>query len=217
MYFEDSFTKGITVRISEALALLLCCMLILVIDLHCACGSSAPNFTLTDIDGNSITLTDYLGKPVLLDFFATWCQPCMKDIPILKTIKDQFLTDLAIISISVDPTTDTIAKLQSFRNSYNVTWTVVRDTKNIYDAYNVTAIPTIYIIDKDSNVRYSHLGTTNASVLADQVSPLILEYPSLTIPIVLGLAIVTAITTKKCRHVTRKASGCQARPGRSAR
>ena len=204
---------GINVRISEALTLLLCCMLILVINLHCAWCSSAPNFTLTDIDGNSITLTDYQGKPVLLDFFATWCQPCMNEIPILKTIKDQFLTELVIISISVDPTTDTVANLQSFRNSYNVTWTVVRDTKNIYDAYNVTAIPTIYIIDKDGNVRYSHVGTTDASVLVDQISPLIPEYPWLIVLIVLILASITAITVRKGRHVTLTASTRQAREG----
>lgn len=185
---------GITVRISEALPLLLCCMLILVINVQCARCSSAPNFTLTDIDGNSMTLTDYRGKPVLLDFFATWCQPCMNEIPILKTIKDQFLAELVIISVSVDPTTDTVANLQSFRNNYNVTWTVVRDTKNIYDAYNVTAIPTIYVIDKDGSVRDSHVGTTDASVLVDQISPLIPEYSSLIVPIVLISATIIAIT-----------------------
>jgi peroxiredoxin len=200
-------------RIPEALTLLLFCMLFVIITLHCAQCGSAPNFTLTDIDGNSISLTDYLGKPVLLDFFATWCQPCMEEIPILKTIKDQFLTELVIISISVDPITDTVAKLQSFRSSYNATWIVVRDTENIYEAYNVTAIPTTYIVDKDSNVRYSHVGTTNASILVDQLSPLIPEYSRLIIPIVLGLATITAITVRKRRHSALTASGRQARAG----
>jgi alkyl hydroperoxide reductase subunit AhpC len=137
----------------------------------------------------------------------------MEEIPILRTIKDQFLTELEIISISVDPITDTVAKLQSFRSSYNVTWTVVRDTENIYEAYNVTAIPTIYIIDKDGNVKYSHVGTTDASTLTDQVSPLIPEYSWLIIPMFLVPAAITAITIRKRRHALLTCSGRHAHGG----
>jgi peroxiredoxin len=211
MHFEGLFIIGATLKIFAVLALLFCCMIIPIAGLNCARCSSAPDFTLTDIDGNSVTLSDYQGKVVLLDFFATWCQPCMNEIPNLKTIRDQFQTELVILSISVDPTTDTVAKLQSFRNSYNVTWEVLRDTKNVYTTYSVTAIPTIYIIDKDGNVNCTHVGTTDASTLANEISPLVPEYSSLIIPIALIFATIIAITIRKHRQDTPMSSTRQRR------
>ena len=76
----------------------------------------APDFTLTDIDGVEFSLSDHRGRVVLLDFFATWCGPCVDEIPHLRLLHSEFGEDFIIISISVDPYSDTVEDLQQFLN-----------------------------------------------------------------------------------------------------
>ena len=121
----------------------------------------------------------------------------MDEIPILKDVKDQFPQGLALISISVDPVTDTVANLLAFRNSYNVTWVVTRDTIGIYEVYNVTAIPTIYIIDNAGDITYRGVGTTEASVLIAQLTPLVPEYPFQIILLVMVFTTTAVVFAKK--------------------
>ena len=120
----------------------------------------APEFTLTDIDGNTFSLSDFRGKIVLLDFFATWCGPCRSEMPHLKATQDEFYEELVVISISVDPDYDTVERLQQFRSSYNITWTLARDTANVAAKYDVSAIPTLYVIDQNGYVTFHKVGLT---------------------------------------------------------
>jgi len=85
-----------------------------VIEAQSTEGEPAPDFTLTDIDGNSFTLSACKGKVVLLDFFATWCGPCKNEAAYLKELKDLFQTNLIIASITGDPNYDTVDKLKQF-------------------------------------------------------------------------------------------------------
>jgi len=182
---------------------MLFCALFVFPSQHVLAYSPAPDFTLTDIDGNTFTLKDFLGEVVIVDFFATWCQPCLEEIPALRDVKDRFPQGIAIISISVDPVTDTVANLQTFRNNYNATWIVTRDTAGVYEVYNVTAIPTIYIIDNAGYITFRHVGMTETSVLMSQLTPLVPEYPIQIILLVLVLAATPIAFAKKRARRTR--------------
>jgi len=136
----------------------------------------APNFTLVDINGEQFSLSDHLGKVVLLDFFATWCGPCIFEIEHLKGLYNEYLPDhLVILSISVDPYSDTVQVLQSFAQQNEMTWTVARDTANVAYRYRVSPIPHLVIVDAEGYKRHSHIGLTAESTLRSEIDSLLSE------------------------------------------
>jgi len=145
-------------------------LLIFLSTTQLAYADVASNFTLEDIDGNIFSLSDFRGKIVLLDFFATWCNPCKAEIVHLKTVHDMFREDLVIISISIDPIYDSVDRLRQFREDFNITWTLARDMADVAQDYNVGIIPTLYIIDQEGYIRYHHVGETEASILIEEIS-----------------------------------------------
>ena len=114
-------------------------------------GKPAPDFSATDLDGNSYSLSKMKGKVVLLEFWATWCGPCLPEIPYLKKVYKKFETeDFVMIGISFD---NDIEALKEVVRKENMDWPQVLQTKSFEDAisksYNVRGIPKSYIIDKN--------------------------------------------------------------------
>jgi cytochrome c biogenesis protein CcmG/thiol:disulfide interchange protein DsbE len=116
----------------------------------------APNFVLKDIHGKEHKLSDYRGKVVLLDFWATWCGPCRLSIPDLNEIEARFKDrDFALLAISVN---DSISTLKSFIKENDVAFTVLVNDRHIERLYDVISIPTTFLIDKDGKIVKKHLG-----------------------------------------------------------
>jgi len=136
----------------------------------------SPNFTLVDISGEQFSLSDHLGKVVLLDFFTTWCGPCIFEIEHLKGLYNEYSPDqLVILSISVDPYTDTVPILQNFAQQNEMTWTVARDTANVAYRYGVSPIPHLVIVDAEGYKRHNHIGLTAESTLGSEIDSLLSE------------------------------------------
>lgn len=123
---------------------------------------NAPDFSLTDVEGNTFRLTGFRGEVVLLDFMATWCGPCRISTPQLKRMWDEYGPRIVIISISVDPTYDTIQALTGWASIHNATWIHARDTSvpPVTQLYRIQDIPTFVIIDKKGDIRYTQVGVT---------------------------------------------------------
>jgi len=131
---------------------------------------AARDFTLTDIDGNEFSLSDYLGKVVILDFLSSRCGLCLAEMSHLKTLHQEFGEDvLVIISIGVSYV-DKVESLKEIREEYGIDWTLAVDTAGVVDKYSVVAIPTLVIIDSDGYKRYRHVGLTEESVLSEEVA-----------------------------------------------
>ena len=119
-------------------------------------GKPAPDFTLKDIYGETVSLMNFRGKVVLLDFWATWCGPCIHELPALKAIyeKHKHNTDFALISISSDADDETVAK---FVEENNMPWIHIRETEAMGAKYNVIGIPHYTVIDRNGMIREDKL------------------------------------------------------------
>ncbi len=121
-------------------------------------GSISPDFELLDKDGNSVRLSDYQGKVVMIDFWASWCNICVKAIPEVKEIYNKYKDkNFELISISVDYKQE---EWKQTITAYGMDWIHLFDEKapsenNVSSLkYKVTGIPTIVIVDKEGKIRY---------------------------------------------------------------
>ncbi|MGB9735379.1 MAG: peroxiredoxin family protein [bacterium] len=108
----------------------------------------APDFTLRTIDNKTVKLSDYRGKVVFLNFWATWCPPCRMELPAMEKLyeklKDQPFVMLAVNVDEADPD-----GVRNFVRSMNLTFPVLLDDGNVSKLYNINAIPTTFIIKKN--------------------------------------------------------------------
>ena len=119
-------------------------------------GDTVPSFKARTIDGSkSVTLEDYRGKVVLLDFWASWCPPCLKSLPKYNDLRREIGTaDFEIVAINVDENTNDAKK---FLQKHPVSYPVAKDPKGILPGvFGVKAMPTSYLIDKNGVVQYVH-------------------------------------------------------------
>ncbi len=117
----------------------------------------APDFTLTQVvDDKSITLSDYSGKVVLLDFWATWCPPCKVSIPKINNLYTKYKDKgFQVISVSVDRIANfkDQDKLKKFIKQFSMNYPVVYVTREVRAKYGgIPSIPTVFILDKEGNV-----------------------------------------------------------------
>ncbi|PWD98588.1 TlpA disulfide reductase family protein [Marinilabilia rubra] len=132
-------------------------------------GKEAPGFTLTDMDGNEISLGDFEGKYVLLDFWASWCKPCRNENPnMVKAYKQFGGENFEIVGVSLDKTSEPWLKAVE---EDNITWTQVHDPDgDVANTYGVQSIPFTLLLDKEGvivemNLRGEALQTKLEEVL----------------------------------------------------
>ena len=117
------------------------------------------SFTLQDVAGNDVLLSDYLGKVILLDFWATWCAPCRIEIPGFIELLDQYeLEGFAVLGISID---DSVESLEFYMEEMAMDYPVLigagRD--DVKDSYGpLVGFPTTYLIDRSGNICQQHIG-----------------------------------------------------------
>ncbi|MCL4302068.1 MAG: TlpA family protein disulfide reductase [Anaerolineae bacterium] len=133
-------------------------------------GQSAPDFELKNLAGETIRLSDFKGKPLLLNFWATWCGPCRAEFPDLQSVAVEH--KLVIIGINMT-TNDTPSQVPAFVAEFGVTFPIVLDeTSEVSRAYQVTGLPTSIFIDRDGIVREVRLGAINKAYIEAMLSKL---------------------------------------------
>lgn len=118
----------------------------------------APDFALTDLNGNTVKLSDYKGNVIILDFWATWCGPCRRGIPEFIELQDEYGEDnLTILGISVDQ--GDLSVVPAFADKYGINYPVLYANHDVQRKYGpIRSIPTAFIIDKEGRVRDMAIG-----------------------------------------------------------
>ncbi len=135
-------------------------------------GVLAPDFSLTDPKGDVSWISNFTGQVVVIDFMATWCSACRLQTSHLNVIWENYDDKIALISVDIDPS-GSKESLSSYAQSFqNATWIWARDTANLAQAYQVSAIPKTAIIDQDGYIRFTHVDVTPASTLVGELDQL---------------------------------------------
>ena len=131
-----------------------------------------PNFTLALIDGKNFKIGDHKGKPVLINFFASWCLPCREEMPVLVKIAREYeAKGVVFLGIAVD---DTEEKMKDFIAKYEVKFPVGLDkTAEVQKSFGLYGIPTTYFVDKKGMINYFHSGIVTEELLQHELDKLL--------------------------------------------
>lgn len=118
---------------------------------------AAPDFRLKNLDGQFVTLSEFRGKPVLINFWASWCQPCREEMPYLQQVYDEW-TSKGLVLLTIDMG-ETPAAINKFFAENNLSLPVLLDTdKEVGREYGITGVPETFLIDKNGIIRKKQIG-----------------------------------------------------------
>lgn len=122
-------------------------------------GAPLPDITLTTLDGETIRLRDLAGQTVVLNFWATWCVPCQREMPLLQQLQDE-RADVRVITITDPHLGQTERTIREFLARYKLSLTVALAEENgpLFRLFEVVQIPTTVFVDREGIVRFRHLG-----------------------------------------------------------
>lgn len=128
----------------------------------------AVDFTVTDMDGNDVTLSSFYGKPIVLTFWASWCSNCASQMPDFQSVYDDYGEDVVFFMVNVtDGSKETIESAQAYitKNGYTLPF-YFDESLEAAIAYGANAIPVTYIIDKDGYLIARGQGAISADILS---------------------------------------------------
>jgi len=135
-------------------------------------GQPAPNFTLQALDGSTVSLSDYRGRPVIVNFWASWCLPCQAEFPLFVAARQQHAADgLEILGIVHE---DSAQAAQAFANQQGAHWPLLSDPNNVaWQAYKGALLPISYYIDRTGIIRSVSYGAPSSGSLDDLLATIL--------------------------------------------
>jgi len=137
---------------------------------------SAPDFTVVDMDGNSVKLSDYIGKPVVLNFWATWCTYCIQEMPDFDAMQKKYPNVQFLMVNATNTNGETMEKAKEHVEEAGYSFEVVFDTKGeaIY-TYEITSFPTTFFIDARGTLMAKGSGMLSAESLEQGIELILQE------------------------------------------
>lgn len=135
-------------------------------------GTPAADFSIERFDGGSFTLGDHKGKPVLINFFASWCVSCGTEVPVLAKVSPEYIKKgVVFVGVAIN---DTETKARKFIGKYNLTFATGLDKNGqIRKDYQIYGMPTTLFVDKQGIISYLHLGGVSEDLLRHELDKLL--------------------------------------------
>ena len=125
-------------------------------------GAAAPEFQLKTLTGDTVKLSDFRGKKVMLNFWATWCPPCKAEMPDMEQFSKQLGDDTVILAVNIDPQLD----VKGFVNENKITFPILLDTDDkVNEAYQILSIPTTYFINSKGIIQNKYTGAMKVDIM----------------------------------------------------
>ncbi|MGM9945667.1 MAG: TlpA disulfide reductase family protein, partial [Lysinibacillus sp.] len=132
----------------------------------------AQDFTLTTLQGEQVSLSDYKGKIVILNFWASWCGPCKEEMPHMQSFYEKH-PDVAMLAVNLTSMDLGIDAVKQFVNDFGLTFPILLDEADVVGKqYNIITIPTSYMIDPEGRIFKEVIGPMDERMMEDLVSEL---------------------------------------------
>jgi len=120
-------------------------------------GDQAPDFQLDNLEGTSVSLSDFRGNPVMLNFWTTWCSPCVHEMPAIQSMyEEQSIKGLVLLAVNLGGTS---SQVKEFLHSHNLSLPVLLDIdREVAQEYGIRAIPTTFFIDEEGIIQVVKVG-----------------------------------------------------------
>ncbi|HLR92666.1 MAG TPA: TlpA disulfide reductase family protein [Atopostipes sp.] len=132
-------------------------------------GYTAYDFYLEDMNGNFASLSDYRGKKVFLNFWASWCPPCRVEMPHLQAFAEEN-DDVVVLGVNVTSSESDIANVEAFVEEFGLTFPNFYGNEELYYLYHVQSLPTSYFIDSNGVVNEAVIGPVTQDILEARFS-----------------------------------------------
>ncbi len=138
-------------------------------------GGRAPDFTLPDLEGQSVSLSDFRGSPVFINFWASWCGPCEAEMPYIQEIYEGWTGKPPSVSILAINIGESAATVEGFMERLGLSFPVLLDaSQDVTLKYNVRAYPTSFFIDKNGIIQALRIGAfSNKASIENHLSRII--------------------------------------------
>ncbi|MEO4054224.1 redoxin domain-containing protein [Solibacillus sp. CAU 1738] len=138
-------------------------------------GKLAPDFTLQTLEGDTVSLSDYKGKKIVLNFWASWCPPCKAEMPHMQDYYKKYADKENVVILAANLTYEDGSKdkVQQFIDSFNITFPILMmGNKEVVNTYKVISLPSTFMIDTDGRIQHQIVGPLDQASLKEYVHSL---------------------------------------------
>ena len=122
-----------------------------------SCAAPVPDFTLNDLNDQTVSLDDYKGKIVFVDFWASWCPPCRQSIPVVESLYEEYKNNKDVVILGINMNEDK-SVISQFVLDNNINYKVLIGDAKVASNYNIRGIPAFFIIDQTGKIYNKYVG-----------------------------------------------------------
>ena len=132
-------------------------------------GALAPDFTLVNLEGENVSLSDFKGQPVLINLWATWCGPCRIEMPTIQSRFEEYRDEgFIVLAVNFD---EQRADVQSFRDEFGLTFQMLLDPgAEVQRLYRTRSYPSTFFVDRNGVIQVQHIGVMTEGNLDDNLA-----------------------------------------------